>query len=259
MPFLFDSKVSFERVGLELSDSVVAVSPWLKQDLSNFYGHYSGKIGLITNGIDLDFFNPSEISISREDFFAERGIAKAAGKKVVLHASSLDFRKGTDLVVDAAKSLLKARDDLLFIFSGIFGSKEYADMVFSLIDKYPGSVHYIGHTRYEDMPALYHFSDVLLHPSRYEPFGLAVLEAASMGTVPVVSDIPIFSDALGKDFEFRCSLDPEDLRKKTILALDQLHNVKESLPAIRKRLSEDYSWDTQAAQFVSIYKKLLAD
>ncbi len=52
----------------------------------------------------------------------------------------------------------------------------------------------LGHRA--DAPALLRQANVLIHPSRYEGFGLAVAEAASIGIPAVASDIPGLDEAI---------------------------------------------------------------
>ncbi|MER3399520.1 MAG: glycosyltransferase family 1 protein [Thermoflexus sp.] len=58
-------------------------------------------------------------------------------------------------------------------------------------------VRYIGPVAEEDKPALYRHAAAFLYPSRYEGFGLPVLEAMACGTPVVASEIPALAELVG--------------------------------------------------------------
>ena len=47
----------------------------------------------------------------------------------------------------------------------------------------------LGYVAQDDMPALYALSEIFLYPSRYEGFGLPVLEAMTVGTPVITSRV----------------------------------------------------------------------
>src|SRR5262249_32897280 len=60
------------------------------------------------------------------------------------------------------------------------------------------SIRQIGYAREDQLPALYSGSDAFIFPSKYEGFGMPVLEAPSRGTRVVTTDIPELREAGGK-------------------------------------------------------------
>jgi glycosyltransferase involved in cell wall biosynthesis len=91
----------------------------------------------------------------------------------------------------------KGHDDTIQAFSGLYqdggaphllivGDGASMDRVRSLVQASPAAdrIHVLG--RRNDIPRLLSALDLFCHPSRMEPFGLAVLEAAAIG-LPVVA------------------------------------------------------------------------
>lgn len=99
---------------------------------------------------------------------------------------------------------------------------------------------------------------VFVSMARYEPFGLAVLEAAQAGCPLVLSDIPTFVELWGGAAEFVQPGDDEALAAAlTRLAED---------PGLRRRLGEaarerarQYTPDAMAEGALRVYRTLLAD
>src|SRR5207249_110547 len=67
-----------------------------------------------------------------------------------------------------------------------------------------GALGYVAHDR---LPALYRGSSVFLYPSRFEGFGIPVIEAMACGVPCVVSSHPSLDEAAG-DVAVRA--DPDD-------------------------------------------------
>jgi glycosyltransferase involved in cell wall biosynthesis len=59
------------------------------------------------------------------------------------------------------------------------------------------AVRFLGFVADADLPALYTLADLLAYPSRYEGFGIPVLEAMACGTPVVTSDNSSLPEAAG--------------------------------------------------------------
>lgn len=57
-----------------------------------------------------------------------------------------------------------------------------------------GKIHFCGRTAHDSMQAIYNSADFFMQASTRETSGCAVLEAMSCGAIPVISDIPSFSE-----------------------------------------------------------------
>ena len=66
----------------------------------------------------------------------------------------------------------------------------------------PLHVKTIGHLSRPDMAERFAKAAIFAHPARYEPFGLAVLEAAASGCALVLSDIPPLRELWGESAIF---------------------------------------------------------
>ncbi|MDZ4718864.1 MAG: glycosyltransferase [Roseiflexaceae bacterium] len=86
---------------------------------------------------------------------------------------------------------------------------------------------------------LYRLADGLLFPSRYEAFGIPILEAGLAGIPIFCSDIAPFRETAGETaVRFHPEAAPEDVATRMITALGSDQRI-----ALRRRVRLDYTWD----------------
>ena len=102
------------------------------------------------------------------------------------------------------------------------------------------AVRFTGRISDAELSELYRRSTLLVQPSLYEGFGLPPLEALSLGTKALISDIPVFKEIYeGFPVVFFKSGDSDDLAEKLIACA----NDTAPLPPLPDR----YSYKKSAA------------
>jgi mannosyltransferase len=107
------------------------------------------------------------------------------------------------------------------------------------------------------LSTLYRTSDLLLHSSVYEGFGITVLEAMRLGCPVLAVDIPAVREVAGETIWYSDGGKPEDLSE----ALFQLISSNVDLSSKRAcalRRSRLFSWRQSAVLLESFYTRLLA-
>ncbi len=112
--------------------------------------------------------------------------------------ATLEPRKNLDTLVEAYRRL--GSRDLSLAVAGAAGWGEQPQL------DVPGLVR-LGYTPSDQLPRLYRGASVFVFPSRFEGFGMPVLEAMACGVPCVVSSHPSLDEACG-DAAVRA--DPED-------------------------------------------------
>jgi glycogen synthase len=94
-------------------------------------------------------------------------------------------------------------------------------------------------------------------PARYEPFGLAPLEAAQAGCALVLGDIPSLREVWGDDALFVGADEDDALGAALRLLIDDEPLRREFASRARKR-ARRYRPETMAAAYAAVYERLAA-
>lgn len=119
-----------------------------------------------------EIFKP--VSISRKEVFQSDEHAK-----ILLYTGRLSKEKGVLDVVKVFKKVKAANDSVIIVFAGIGPAEK------ELKAELPDAV-FLGWVTKDRLPAIYSAADMLILPSKFDTFGLVVLEAMSCG-LPVAS------------------------------------------------------------------------
>ncbi len=167
------------RRSCEVADRIVAVSECTKRDLMALYGVPEERISVLYQGCDPAF----RCAVSREEIARVRSDLRFPAR-YILTVGTVEVRKNAMVLVEALSML---RDSTIhLVVAG--GLTDYAARVrkraesLRIVDR----VHIIGGVPFSKLPALYQGAELFAYPSRYEGFGIPVLEALCSG-VPAVA------------------------------------------------------------------------
>lgn len=133
---------------------------------------------------------------------------------------------------------------------------DYDDYIRKLhIENY---VQWIGFVDEEDKPVLYRNAETFVFPSRYEGFGLPVLEALSSGVPVVTTDAGSLPEVVG---EAGFTVDPDAAREMAGAIIASV--IQENLAADLRRKAEkqaaNFSWEKTATETVLVYDRVIGD
>jgi len=241
-----------EAAGCHNATVVIAVSHFLADEIRRTYQVPEGKIHIVPNGVSYHAFdgylNPAEVK-------ARYGIAPLA--PTLFAPGRMTVQKGMDMLVEAVPMVLASYPEAKFIIAGEGPEKE------AVVRKAHemGAAHAIiflgGLPRWEYID-LMRAVDIVVLPSRNEPFGIVALEAWAAGK-PVVATLTggprefIWHNVNG----FLVDANPGGLAHG-IGSLLADHNHCRALGANgRKAVEDKYNWDTVAAYTEGVYQVAL--
>lgn len=121
-----------------------------------------------------------------------------------------------------------------------------------------GSVSLERPVSHDGLPELFAEAQIFVYPSKYESFGLPVLEAMSAGVPCVCTDIPAFRELYGEAVIYAAPDSPAELADgiQRLLA-DQ--SLQTRLAARGRDQAAQYTWRKCAADTLAVYRRMLSD
>ena len=171
-----------EYQAMSMADKVITVSQTTKDILTSEYKIPQEKIDVVHNSIDFsDQEEPGGMNI-----YHYLATMKQHGYKVVGNVGRLTIQKGLTHLLEAAKLVVDKEPKTLFLLVG--SGDQYQELIEMAADLGIGSnVLFAGFQRGKAWADAYRVADLFVMPSVSEPFGLAPLEAISLGTPALVS------------------------------------------------------------------------
>lgn len=226
-----------------LADKVVVNTNIMRMKVSEYYGIDLDKISIIPNGVDLSEFNNLSNSLVLE------------GDPAILNISSASWLKGFDIVVEAVAQLKSEFPNLRLHLVSDCSETYYLEMLRRHgVEEYFVFHRTIPHSR---IPYYLNAADVCVFASRFEGFGITLIEAMASGTPVVASDIDAFREILsnGKNGSLFKMGDASALAN-AIVNLHNDHKLKESLSSNALKSAVRYDWDNIADEYISLYNEL---
>ena len=248
------------------SKLTIAGSNFIFNHINENYNEYlnkNKKLRVIFRGINIDYFNPKNISILKQEKLKKEW-ELSSEKFTILMPGRLTYWKGQEKFIEALNILIEDYNNTNFqaiLLGSDQGRKVYKKKLTSLIERYSltKKVKFISHCK--EMPLAYTISDVIVSASiEPEAFGRVAVEAQSMCKPIIASNIggskeTVLNKKTGFLYKFD---DPRELAKNlnTVIQLSQ-----EELKLIgnegRKNITKKFDVEVMCDSNLREYKKLL--
>lgn len=191
-------------------DNIVTVSNNCKKVLEDIFKDSKDKISVINNMV-------SKTLITRMS--KEKIESIFLNKKVVLcTVCRLIEQKGIDIAIECFSRLTKERKDLIWIVVG--DGREKRNLQKLISEKGLDNSFFLIGSRENPYPYI-KACDIYVQPSRYEGFGITVIEAKALGKPIIVSNIPEFKEQIINEKTGLIYEDIDDMVRKLQLLLDR--------------------------------------
>ena len=114
----------------------------------------------------------------------------------------------------------------------------------------------MGYVSDQDLGLLYENSKAFIFPSRYEGFGLPLLEAMSFGTPILCSKVTSLPEVGERVPIYFDPSDPMDLSQKMDL-LNQSKTLIEKMRTAGYQRVKNFTWEESAQKHVDLFKSVL--
>jgi glycosyltransferase involved in cell wall biosynthesis len=228
------------------TDVFHTVSHFSAERLAAVFPRIRSRLRVVYNAVSARFFRPVD---SVGDQVLETNDLK--GKRFVLFPGGLQYRKNADLVLKAWPIIHEQVPDLTLVVAS-HSNPEYAARAAA----FGKSIVLTGFLDDSCLCALYHNAQAVWFPSRYEGFGLPVLEAMACGAPVVTSDRTSIPEIAGN-----CAIlvDPNSV-KDNVEAIEAVVNdsrMQEDMRQRGQRHVAQFTWTASAAGLREIYCSVL--
>lgn len=236
------------RKACQNADKIIAISECTKRDIMRFFHIPESKIEIVYQGCD-ESFHKEATEEKKKEVKAKYNLPD----QYILNVGSIEDRKNVLLVVNAMKYLPQSTH--LVIVGKRTSYTEKVELAIQR-EKLQDRVHIHHNIPFQDLPAIYQQAEIFVYPSRYEGFGIPIIEAMHSGIPAIGATGSCLEEAGGPNSMY---VNPDDV---TGLA-DALNEIL-SKPEKRKEMIlhgkeyvKRFSEETQAGELMNIYNQLI--
>jgi glycogen synthase len=230
------------------ASGIIACSTAMSNELQRLFAIPEGQITVIPNGID----------ITERRRTKGTQISGSGGRTaMIVYCGRLEWEKGVDTLLHAIAQLRRSEPHVRLVIAGEGGKRtELEELTRAL--RIRRRVTFAGWLPRADLDRVIAEADVMVVPSRYEPFGLVALEGAALGTPLVLARTGGLAEFSGVD-ETAKSFAPGDSTDLAHAISDVLNNSAAAASrarTARRRLRERHRWSDIARSTVAYYASL---
>jgi glycosyltransferase involved in cell wall biosynthesis len=235
--------------------AVIAVSESTRRDIAE-------RLGLPTERIDMVYeaaaphFRPRAVAADERRVYGDQTLM---AHRYLLFVSTIEPRKNLPTLLQALRVCRDRRPDRDYrlVVAGARGWRE-APIYQTIQDlRLEGAVDMLGPVSDDELGWLYSACRLYLNPSRYEGFGLPLLEAMACGAACVASESSSLPEIAGGA---AVCLPPDDpgAWADTIAALWDDDGARARLGAAGVARAQHFSWERAARETLAIYRRIAA-
>ncbi len=229
---------------LKEADHIIAISECTKRDIL-YYGDYpEEKISVIYQSAARRFTTTN----TEEDTTILQGL----GNRYILQVGTLEERKNA---LESMAALGDLPDDIHLVLVG--RQTPYTEQLlrYARQQGLEPRLHILSGVSNDDLPVLYHHAACFVYPSRYEGFGIPIIEAIQCGLPVVAATGSCLEEAGGPDSLYVSPDDPHALAEAVLTMLnrpDRAEVIARSQEYVRR-----FENDSVAEEVKEVYRTIL--
>lgn len=239
-------KIKFRYAALH-ADKVIAISQQTKKDLVEYFGINEDRIEVIYQNCDPIFHQ--KISQTHRDTIIKKYHLPV---KYLLNVGTIEERKNLMLIVKALRQIENAH--LVVVGKETSYTKKVKDFITE--NKLAERVHFLKNVAHADLPAIYQQAELFIYPSRFEGFGIPIIEALHSGLPVIAAKGSCLEEAGGPGSIY---VDPDDDAELAKQIKDILENSekKAKMMSAGRLYLEKFEDKKIADQLIQLYKNVI--
>lgn len=215
----------------------------------------AGEIRTVLDAVDTARFSPHAVSAD-ERASLRHDLDIPAGSPVVAYLGLLAPYQGTDLLLDAAKTIVERAPDTHFLLMGYPGVERYRQKAHDtgILDRvrFPGRIPYASAHRYLAL------GDIALAPKMSLTEGNGkIYNYMSMGLPVVAFDAPANHEILGELGVYARLGDAGDFAAQVLGLLENRQKAASIGRLLRARAERHLSWSNRVNELLAVYNSVL--
>lgn len=238
--------LALERRVFARTPEIVAISRAGRDEIVRLYGVPTARLSVVYNGVDLERFHPRLREAHRAAARAEAGLSRETW--VLLFAGSGFERKGLDVAMRALAALDDRGSRLVVIGRGDAARYRALAHEAGIADR----IVWLGVR--PDIERWYAAADVLVLPTRYEPFGNVHLEALAAGLPVVTSRVAGGAEVI--DARCGAAVDPRAAEEFAEAVARLRARPGAEVRTAARAAAEPFTFSRQVAELERVYKRV---
>lgn len=238
------------RQTLREADRIIAISERTKQDIICLGNFPADKIDVIYQSCSTRFRQHTT-----EEERRETALRYHLPARYILYVGTVEARKNVLLAVKALQTLPA---DLHLVVLGKHTA--YAEKVSQYVrqNDLASRVHFLQGVPNTDLPAIYQQAEVFVYPSRYEGFGLPIIEAIQSGLPVVACSGSCLEEAGGPHNRY---VHPDDAKgmASAILSLLKGAEGRDEIIAKSKEYVQRFENKDTAQRMIEVYREMMGE
>ena len=235
------------RYACNTAGRIIAISEQTKNDIMEYYGIHPDRIEVVYQGCDPGFY--AKLKEERKNVLREK---YGLPSQYLLNVGTIEPRKNL-LQIIKALHIASLRIPLVVIGR----ATAYAEIVKRYIsDHLMEHIYFLENVPKDDLPALYQMAVIFIYPSRFEGFGIPILEALSSGTPVITSRGGCFPEAGGSHSIYVDPDKPEEIAE-SIRKITEDDKLKKHMSEMWIKHAEKFSDGIIASGIMDVYKKII--
>lgn len=231
------------------ADRIIAVSECTKRDVVEFYGINPDKIDVVYQGCDPAFYEAPSA-----DALADVRKKYALPERFILNVGTIEERKNLRLAVEA----LAQMKDRTVCLVAIGRRTDYAREAEAVAERLGVDRRFriLQGVPFADLRCIYRLALLFVYPSRFEGFGIPIIEALASSVPVIAATGSCLEEAGGKDSLYVDSDDAGQLAEYADAVLSDESRARGMIDAGREYVKR-FADSRLAADLEAVYRKLV--